>query len=76
VAGIPVCAISGGRCLEHRCPLARGHGAIGSCLDGWLRWGDTEPPGLSPAAKARLNLYLRVRDLPVPAELRIAGPAG
>lgn len=73
MASVPVCAISGGRCLESRCPLARGHGF---CVDGWLRWGDTEPPGLSPAAKARLNLYLRVRDLPVPTELRIAGPVG
>ncbi len=76
MASIPVCAISGGRCLETRCPLNQDHGSTGACLDGWLRWGDTEPPGLSLAAKARLNLYLRVRDLPVPAELRINGPAG
>lgn len=75
MARIPVCGITGGRCLEARCPLGRGHDASGACLDGWLRWDDAEPPGLSLAAKARLNLYLRVRDLPVPAELRVAEPA-
>lgn len=71
-----VCRLSQGACLEFRCPLAAetdSHWA--GCRDGWLRWDLAEPRELDEPGKARLNLYLRLHDLPIPAELRLA-PAG
>jgi hypothetical protein len=45
------------------------------CREGWLRWELAEPRALDEPGKARLNLYLRLHDLPIPIELRLA-PAG
>ncbi len=72
----PVCGLSGGACLESRCPLAERAGdAWTGCREGWLRWDLAEPPELDEPGKARLNLYLRLHDLPIPTELRIAPAA-
>ena len=67
------CRLSGAGCLEARCPLADQLGGdwVG-CREGWLRWDLAEPPVLTDLSKARLNLYLRLHDLPIPEELRIS----
>ena len=71
------CRLSGAGCLEERCPLADqlGRAWIG-CREGWLRWDLAEPPVLTAPSKARLNLYLRLHDLPIPEELRLSSPLG
>lgn len=67
-----VCRLSGAGCLELRCPLADLLGGewVG-CREGWLSWDPAEPPVLTDLSKARLNLYLRLHDLPIPEELRL-----
>lgn len=68
-----VCRLSGAGCLEARCPLADQLGEMWvGCREGWLRWDLTEPPTLNDLSKARLNLYLRLHDLPIPEELRLS----
>lgn len=68
-----LCRLSGAGCLETRCPLAdQFGGAWVGCREGWLRWDPAEPPALNDFSKARLNLYLRLHDLPIPEELRFS----
>lgn len=69
----PVCRLSDGACLESRCPLAElVAGTWMGCREGWLRWDLAEPRDLDRPGRARLNLYLRLHDLPIPVELRVA----
>ena len=68
-----VCRLSNGACLESRCPLADLVAGIWvGCREGWLRWELAQPRALDQPGKARLNLYLRLHDLPIPIELRLA----
>ena len=68
-----LCRLSGAGCLETRCPLAdQFGGAWVGCHEGWLCWDPAEPPALNDFSKARLNLYLRLNDLPIPEELRFS----
>ena len=67
------CRLSGAGCLESRCPLAdqiaeRWMG----CREEWLRWDEVEPPTLGELGKARLNVYLRLHDMPVPVEVKLS----
>lgn len=68
-----VCWISSSFCLQSRCPLADclGETLVG-CREGWLSWQEVKPPNLDQLGKARLNLYLRLHDLPIPDELRFS----
>ncbi|MBI4561455.1 MAG: hypothetical protein HY724_05370 [Candidatus Rokubacteria bacterium] len=68
-----VCRLSSSLCLEFRCPLADrlGETWVG-CREGWLSWEEMKPPILDAAGKARLNLYLRLHDLPIPDEVRLS----
>lgn len=67
------CRLSGAGCLEARCPLAdQLAGKWVGCREGWLRWDPAEPPILTDPSRARLNIYLRLNDLPIPEELRLS----
>lgn len=67
------CRLSGAGCLEVRCPLADQLGGVwGGCREGRLHWDLAEPPVLTDPSKARLNLYLRLHDLPIPEEVRLS----
>ena len=69
----PVCRLSSSLCLESRCPLAdRLDNVWVGCREGWLSWDEAMPPDLDARGKARLNLYLRLHDLPVPDEVRLS----
>ena len=68
-----VCRLTSSFCLESRCPLAECVGATWvGCREGWLGWQELKPPSLDQLGKARLNLYLRLHDLPVPDEIRLS----
>ena len=71
-----VCRLSEAQCLGSRCPLAEhSDGMWAGCRDGWLRWDTHFLPLLTELGKARLNLYLRLHDFPLPEEIRFA-PVG
>ena len=42
------------------------------CREGWLSRHEVKPPNLDQLGKARLKLYLRLYDLPIPDELRFS----
>jgi hypothetical protein len=42
------------------------------CREEWLRWDEVEPPTLGELGKARLNVYLRLHDMPVPVEVKLS----